>query len=1683
ESDLTTPISSWVPTDCHIPRHYACEVPAGQPVILIPPSNERYCPEGWEKESDHCYMFSTQEMSWSAAASSCASQDSSLVSILSWREQDFVKLYQQGGSWIGLNDRKTENAWIWSDGSSVTITNWNVGEPTGGGENCAQMLADTGKWNDIPCDLQLVFSCKKKASSTPIGTLTTTTAEPDTSACGIDWTENPVTGECYRLELEELSFADARSHCTELFYYSGQSKPDLISIYSSQEQTFVYDLVTRQHLSQTSLWLGMKNDVDGARWMDGTPAAYFNWDDGEPNGYFTENCIVMYLESGKWNDNVCDLRAAFICEKKGTNYVGPQPPPPPAVTCPEGWSYWNNHCYFFSDTTTDWDSAHDACNNNMGSELVSIASEDEDNYLASVLSSAYKLAWIGLHDDNNGANWHWVDGTPLDYTNWYYTEPNDQDGNEHCAEKRYDYGNQWNDMRCSETNYYICKITVTTCPQTWAYKNGKCYFASDFEITWNEARDKCKEYNTEADLVSIHSDEENAFFTEQLTHKSDATWLGLSYNQISDQWIWSDGQVNNYTNWNEGEPNSDTENCVECIDYPTDPAHGKWNNLDCTASRAFACELFPTHTVGCEEGWFNFDNYCYWASDSYNWVSFSSARADCQSKGGDLASIHSAEENDYIVSQVNSDYYYNTYWWIGMTDSGHEGTYQWSDGTSVTYTNWDILSYYSFRGESNCALLGDNFGDNLWSLDLCDSYNSYVCKKPQESTPITPSQDGCNTDDAAYKGSCYNLPDMEYSWSDAKAYCESHSAHLLVLNDRYESAFVSAMLGDLDSWAWLGLSGAVGDDGAITFSWVNADPVDFTNWDEFEPDASHGLCVMASGKKSNPGLWIVRSCDNTYNFLCEYDRSGYTTPPVPTTLAPSDFCAYGWTLKDEHCYQVVSDAMSWGQGEEFCMSMGGHLASVGSAEEETIIQQLPGMSDHTFYKSVWVGLRMGSESGFEWSDGTAFDYVNWDEDQPDNHYERENCVSANMLTMKLSDSVCGAYFPFICEAPQGMMVTTLAPPTRGPDILCDEDPSWYLHGDYCYQFNSVSDEDPQTWWESHIFCRNEGAELASIHTFDDNYWIESKIYNMSDNMFWIGGQASLDSGYMWIDETAFDFDNWAKGEPNNEYDQEDCISMYNHQQGYWNDANCAHTMGCICRKLHGQTFPPPKTTKIPDGHCPDGWLHTGRKCIKSFKDKMNFTSARSSCKALDDKADLVSIHSSAEQAYLTALLGSIQEEVWLGMQYMGEFLWLDQSSLSYTNWSPGEPSGGPDWNLCVQASPATGQWNDVFCFGEYSYICMMNQDPNVFDHHPPPTCHPPFNEYLAYNDACYKPMNTTKSWQEAESACVNEGAHLASVHDLSEDALMWVLTQESAVDDAWLGFNNLQSQQVYKWCDGWPTMYTNWDRDQPNATSSDNNCVRVNVHNGRWSAENCEEVRPFICKFYNGTVPTPDPPIIGHCPDSRWLDLGGGYCYLIITDLKSWSDANMGCLQEDASLASIHSEEEMKLITMAVKNYQLPFWIGLVQKAYGDFGWSDGSGFDFFNWQSGQPNSDEEQCTEISPTSGLWNDAVCSNIRFSICKILKIQDEKPTKPVPTGSVTTNSPHGGNGKLDAGGIIGIIVAVLFVMVAVGFVGYNLVQRQPKPVENHENLSFSYVTSSQGKRGGHINVNVPNEGSDA
>lgn len=62
--------------------------------------------------------------------------------------------------------------------------------------------------------------------------------------------------------------------------------------------------------------------------------------------------------------------------------------------------------------------------------------------------------------------------------------------------------------------------------------------------------------------------------------------------------MWADNTKLEYVNWNLGEPSdSDTELCGEMIDWPNDESNGKWNDLDCSQTRAYGCELYPSKCV------------------------------------------------------------------------------------------------------------------------------------------------------------------------------------------------------------------------------------------------------------------------------------------------------------------------------------------------------------------------------------------------------------------------------------------------------------------------------------------------------------------------------------------------------------------------------------------------------------------------------------------------------------------------------------------------------------------------------------------------------------------------------------------------------------------------------------------------------------------------------------------------------------------------------------------------------------------------------------------------------------------------------------------------------------------------------------------------------------------------------
>ena len=86
----------------------------------------------------------------------------------------------------------------------------------------------------------------------------------------------------------------------------------------------------------------------------------------------------------------------------------------------------------------------------------------------------------------------------------------------------------------------------------------------------------------------------------------------------------------------------------------------------------------------CPTGWLCFNNSCF--KEFMTSVTWKDAQQDCESLYSNLMSIHSAAESDFTLGQVRSAD--TNKFWIGFTDRANEGSFEWVDGSDVTYANW-----------------------------------------------------------------------------------------------------------------------------------------------------------------------------------------------------------------------------------------------------------------------------------------------------------------------------------------------------------------------------------------------------------------------------------------------------------------------------------------------------------------------------------------------------------------------------------------------------------------------------------------------------------------------------------------------------------------------------------------------------------------------------------------------------------------------------------------------------------------------------------------------------------------------------------------------------------------------------------------------------------------------------------
>jgi hypothetical protein len=235
---------------------------------------------------------------------------------------------------------------------------------------------------------------------------------------------------------------------------------------------------------------------------------------------------------------------------------------------------------------------------------------------------------------------------------------------------------------------------------------------------------------------------------------------------------------------------------------------------------------------------------------------------------------------------------------------------------------------------------------------------------------------------------------------------------------------------------------------------------------------------------------------------------------------------------------------------------------------------------------------------------------------------------------------------------------------------------------------------------------------------------------------------------------------------------------------------------------------------------------------------------------------------------------------------------------------------------------------------------------------------------VQYGNSCYSLIddpNSLLDFNTAETKCQSmNGAHLVSIVNPFEYLfLKYYITQNGKADQYWIGLNatvvsDNNGSQLFKWTDDWPNYFTKWDDNEPLfAGQANKECVFQVKNNGTWRTGDCTAKKAYICKKSVNPLPRMNGVVNGICPKLNtnntkllWIDLDkrSQYCYWFSADysggsllmgLVSWADASFSCKRRNGTLASIHSNHDLLLMSNKITNSRYNTWIGLYKTPNG----------------------------------------------------------------------------------------------------------------------------------------------------
>ncbi|KAM8849999.1 macrophage mannose receptor 1-like isoform 1-T1 [Spinachia spinachia] len=1163
-------------------------------------------------------------------------------------------------------------------------------------------------------------------------------------------------------------------------------------------------------------------------------------------------------------------------------------------------------------------------------------------------------------------------------------------------------------------------------------------------LTWAQADMSCRQQG--AALLSITDPHQQAFVGALLGPGKHKLWIGLVLDP-EHGWQWSDRKPFRYLRWSPGNPSTTPGHTCAFLESAGEQT---WQSLPCGKKQGYICykDGAPPSPPQIEQGfcaapWIPYNGHCFHLQRVVQ--TWSNAQKECRKEAGDLVSIRHLEDQSFVISQLG--FASTDELWIGLNDIKTEGLFDWSDHSTVSFTSWEYGKPFTFTEEDDCVLIRGENGN--WADRSCSEKHGFICMKQSstESTGVEVEMDvGCKSGWKKHGSYCYFVGAETKTFDEANEDCKSSGSYLVDVGNGVDNAFLASMVGlRPEKYFWLGLSNQKNLD---QFVWTNTDSVKFTHWNVEMPGYQQGCVAMTTGVLA--GLWDLLPCANKEKYICKHLAEGAVITDPPPTQSPPQ-CTEDWVRIGTRnvCAKLFtgprSSEKTWFEARDYCRAIGGDLLSIHS---------IPELHVGGRFAKAWIGLHIPEGgTGYVWSDGTPVNYQHWQEGEPNNHHNDENCVEFRTYFVNdhgsWNDANCESYNDWLCQIIAG--VTPKLPPNNTAAEYNTTSDGWLVWRGSQYFINT----NPMPMEDARHFCQRRHGDLVSINSKEENSFLWKQI-SRSYGVYYIGLSVDIDGSLWWMDGSTVGLQKWDVDQPRTEALDENCVTMV-YFMGFWRNCNCGQENKFICKR---EISVPVNTTVAPTvapiGGCPLKWTKFDSKCYSIIINRRVFwEEARSQCSSMG--GNVVSIPTRRVQAFLiTKMLEMATSDLWIGLSALKQdgFYWSDGKSRKYTNWnySKYRRRNGDfykRWNegecVVLNSNPSigAGKWSVRSCNDTNGFICIRDVDTNL-QPQPEPAV---LDIYVPLGNDSIKFVNRNLSWSDARKQCQEDNADLASLTNDWTQAHVELLAMKLKLP-LWIGVNK-QVSGSFRYVDGWHLHSSNWAEEEPSRSRP---CVYVDEE-GRWRTAFCNRTMNSVCKQSTDTPPTASTNFPGICPavmeeeyNQNWVPFQG-HCYLFVTDEIEWADAASSCVRHGGSLASIEDPVEQEFIKTNVQIFQdsiSSFWVGLFKTHQGEWKWLDNTVMEYINWAEDEPENNFGHTTLDGSwrTGGRWED------KAYICKSAKVipVDADSGKP---------EPHGGPDPRGRTHINLIVVLVVTLVSSLAVVAFFLYKKSPRTLPTFDN----------------------------